>query len=410
MKENNLTITHPELCKQWHPTLNGKLSPEDFTAGSSKRIVWLLPYDDEKTGHHDFVWASTINNRTHGYGCPYLAPNPRAFAGFNDLGTLRPDIAREWHPYKNGNLKASDVTCKSNKRVWWLLPYDDPRTGKHFDFEWDEQINARVNNNLGCPYLTNHRVYPGFNDLGTLRPDIAKEWHPHKNGNLKASDVPCNYSKKVWWFLEMVDEKNGKVYQFEWENSPNNRMKGEKCPYLSGKKIYSGFNDFASMYPNLAKEWHPTLNGNLKPSDFTQMSGRKVWWLLNYYDERTQKHFEFVWEASIANRVKGRGCPYLENRKVWAGFNDLATLRPDIAQEWHLSKNKISPTDVVCGSTKKAFWICTEGHTWQATIYDRTTKNTGCPYCTGSNLEKFTYKILKDNNFEFIAEKKVNAP
>ena len=24
--------------------------------------------------------------------------------------------------------------------MWWFLPYDDPRTGKHFDFEWEDRI------------------------------------------------------------------------------------------------------------------------------------------------------------------------------------------------------------------------------------------------------------------------------
>lgn len=35
----------------------------------------------------------------------------------------------------------------NGKKVWWYLPYDDPKTGKHFDFEWEASISSRSNNN-----------------------------------------------------------------------------------------------------------------------------------------------------------------------------------------------------------------------------------------------------------------------
>jgi len=47
-----------------------------------------------------------------------------------------PELAKEWHPTKNGDLKPTDVTKGYDKKAWWLFPYDDLRTGKHFDFEW----------------------------------------------------------------------------------------------------------------------------------------------------------------------------------------------------------------------------------------------------------------------------------
>ena len=75
--------------------------------------------------------------------------------GVNDLATLYPELAKEWHPTKNGNLKPCDVTKGKVKKVWWLLPYDDPRTGKHFNFEWEATIGDRING-TGCPYLAKY--------------------------------------------------------------------------------------------------------------------------------------------------------------------------------------------------------------------------------------------------------------
>ena len=54
----------------------------------------------------------------------------RAIKGINDLETTCPDLAKEWHPTKNGDLKPTDVTSGTDKKGWWYLPYDDPVTGK----------------------------------------------------------------------------------------------------------------------------------------------------------------------------------------------------------------------------------------------------------------------------------------
>ena len=70
----------------------------------------------------------------------------------NNLATTNPKLASEWHPFKNRDLRPEDVTTKSNKKVWWLLPYDDPKTGKHFDFEWEATVSSR-SNGARCPYL-----------------------------------------------------------------------------------------------------------------------------------------------------------------------------------------------------------------------------------------------------------------
>ena len=64
--------------------------------------------------------------------------------GVNDLATLYPELAKEWHPTKNGVLTPNNIACGSNKKVWWLLLYDDPETGKHFDFEWEASIGNRI--------------------------------------------------------------------------------------------------------------------------------------------------------------------------------------------------------------------------------------------------------------------------
>ena len=107
----------------------------------------------------------------------------------NCLAKKYPVIASQWHPIKNENLTPIDVTAGSNKKVWWYLPYDDPETGKHFDFEWQATINNRIKQNQGCPYLLGGAVWKGYNDLATTHPELVKEWHPSKNGSSTPESV-----------------------------------------------------------------------------------------------------------------------------------------------------------------------------------------------------------------------------
>ena len=50
----------------------------------------------------------------------------------------------------------------------------------------------------GCPYCANRKVLPGFNDLSTVQPPVAKEWHESLNGALTPEMVTAGNHKKVW--------------------------------------------------------------------------------------------------------------------------------------------------------------------------------------------------------------------
>ena len=45
----------------------------------------------------------------------------------------------------------------------------------------------------------------------------------------------------------------------------------------------------SEKYPKLVKEWHPTKNGDLTPSDVTHGSNKKVWWVCNKNHDYEQK-------------------------------------------------------------------------------------------------------------------------
>ena len=105
----NLEVANPELAAEWHPTKNGDLIPRNVTPGSHRMAWWLCP-----KGHE---WEAMIYSRNSGVGCPYCAG--QAVCNDNCLETRNPDLAREWHPFRNGSLAPKDVTPMSHKKVWW---------------------------------------------------------------------------------------------------------------------------------------------------------------------------------------------------------------------------------------------------------------------------------------------------
>lgn len=63
----------------------------------------------------------------------------------------------------------------------------------------------------------------------------------------------------------------------------------------------------------------------------------------------------------------------------------MAVQNPDLAKEWHPSKNGLLiPNQVTPGSGKKVWWLCERGHEWEARVTDRS-NGTGCPYCHKEN-------------------------
>lgn len=126
----------------------------------------------------------------------------------------------------------------------------------------------------------------------------------------------------------------------------------------------------------LLKEWDATKNAPLTPEEVGAASPKKVWWTCE------KGHH---WKTAIAKRTrKQSGCPYCSGRVAIAGENDLLTLRPDIAAEWHPTKNgTLTPDQVKPGSKQKVWWICPESHEYQARIGYRCFKDSDCPYCAG---------------------------
>ena len=282
-------------------------------------------------------------------------------------------LLNEWDVDKNGTLTPDLIAHKSRKRIWWKCAQGH---------SWASVAYSRIGGN-GCPICSNKIVSPGVNDLATTHPHLAAQWHPEKNGSLTPQQVVYGSDRKVWWICEKGHE---------WISTVKNRTKGRSCPVCTNKVVISGANDLASHFPEIAAQWQKEKNGDLRPDQVSPGSNRSVWW------ECEKGHH---WRAAVAGRTqRDRGCPYCTSRYLLTGFNDLATLRPDVAKEWHPTLNgTLTSEQVTSKSNKSVWWQCADGHVWKAYICNRTAKQpTGCPVCAGN------ISAAKRRHYEKIAE------
>lgn len=350
--------SHPSIFEELHPTKNVGVDFSDFYENSGRKVWWKCKNNSKHT------WKQSITNRTRqGYGCPYCSG--RRTLPDDSFAKLFPVIASELHPSKNGDFDPFAVRSKSNIKLWWKCVNDH---------EWEQSIHDRVRSNGKCKICKKYE-----NSILHKFPEIAKEWHKEKNGTLRPIDVTQSSKVNVWW-------KCSKIPTHEWQMTIATRIRNKSvCPKCNNPSKLRGKLPTLDIYdPILSKQWHPTKNGNLTPAAVTPGMSKKVWWVCS-------KNNEHVWEASISNRVKGRGCPYCANFRV-TPENSLQIRFPEIASQWHPTKNTdLQLSEVTHGSKKKVWWQCQKEHSheWQTTVVSRTQRNIkDCPFCSKSRFYK----------------------
>ena len=476
---NDLQTANPSLSKEWHYENNQGLTPMDITSNSDKKVWWRC-----NEGHE---WQARIADRSKGNSCPYCA-GKKVLVGYNDLNTVNIELAKEWNYEKNNSLTPMDVTANSDKKVWWkcskghewaakiysrsngsgcpacssekhtsfpeyaMIYYlqkqglDVIHSSKKHGYELDiyipslkiaieydgyywhkDKVSLDLEKNRKCEndgiklyrireglsslndssidYVTqrNQKDFPKILEeilheiigvsvdidferdaiaIGSLReytdkeksvlfanPKLAKEWNYEMNGDLKPQNFTVSSQRKVWWRCQKGHN---------WQSTIANRSSGYGCPYCANQKVLKGYNDLQSANQTLAKDWSYKQNGKLLPDNFTANSHKKVWWIC---------HNGHEWQATIKNRNYGYGCPYCAGQKVLPGYNDLQSINPSLAKEWHYEKNiGLEPIQVTSKSHRKVWWKCCKGHEFRMAINERN-KERECPQCNKEKLK-----------------------
>lgn len=193
---------------------------------SSDRISWWTCPKCKS----DYDTVTKVRGR--GGNCPYCSGN--RINDTNSLLVIRPDIAIEWDYEKNMETSPKTIAPNNYRKVWWICP--------DCDSSYNSSPNKRVQGR-SCPYCAGVKVNH-TNSLASLNPSLAKEWHPTKNGKWTPDNVTCGSDYKAWWICESGHE---------WEIGVQQRNKAKSgCPYCSGHRVWTGFNDLWTTHAYLA--------------------------------------------------------------------------------------------------------------------------------------------------------------
>jgi hypothetical protein len=209
-----------------------------------------------------------------------------------------------------------------------------------------------------------------------IREELSVQWHPTKNGNLSPLDVTSGSTKKVWWKCPDCS--------FDWKCRINERTQFNKNPRYCPKctiintskqkrlRALENTGSLAKLFPEVAKEWHPTKNDDLTPDMITPTAHEKPWWKCEEGHE---------WQANLSNRAGNNTiCPYCAKKLPSKDYN-LKLLHPDIVKEWNYELNDKSPEHYTPSTKRKVWWNCKYDHPYEMQIQTRTRKGKmqSCP-------------------------------
>jgi hypothetical protein len=365
----SLKDKYPKIAEEFHPTKNGYFKPEDFSVSSRKTIWWLCKRNPQhefqnsvgnrvrfkqKCPHCSGSQTSSIqislyceikkifkdlklSDKSMGFEMDMFSPKYKLAVEVDGFRFHEKTFSRD---IKKDNLvKQKDINLirlreKGLKKISKnSISYTDYKI-RHYDYYLKLKINEilikikklinnkiidrKIDSYIKSKNLQNREEYLKINDrlpgpkpgnsLLEKHPNIAKEFHPKKNGIIKPDMISRASDAIVWWLCK----KNKK---HEWQTSIKSRTKLKDptgCPYCSG--VYADENtNIAKLYPNEVKQIYKDkiLNANIIPSKILEGSHLDVWWICT----NNKKHL-FKREVRGYLVLKQRDCPICKYKNI----------------------------------------------------------------------------------------------
>lgn len=358
---DSFSVKYPDLLKDWDYESNKGEDPSLLTSGSNITINWKCHICNSKWRQPLYVRVKLQNS------CKVCQIKEKSFA------LKFPKLLEEWDYTRNVDINPLHLTSGSNKKVWWNC--------KKCSHNYQAEVYRRATLKSDCSNC--RKRFKTQIPLSISHPELLLEWDFNNNTEFDPHKLTYGSNYNVSWKCS----KNH-IYRLQIVE----KVKGTKCPFCSGsildrkKSLY-----YAS--PLIAKEYDEE-NNEFSSKEISVGSNKIVNW-------RCENNHTF--RASVINRTKKNGtkCPYCVGR-LSTKDNNFAALHEDLLLQWDYGKNiNIDPTLLRSGSSRKFWWKCQNGHSWSAVLNSRTSKNHGCPYCSGILTPKEkSLAFLKPNFFE----------
>lgn len=190
---------HPTAFVEWHPTRNGRYS-DTIPLGSTKKFWWRCSKD------HNYIMNMDL--KLVGGTCPHCVE--RAVQSTPGERMVSVAVAQEWVDELNGGLKLHEAKTTGHYRYLWKC-----RNDHIFPMTFGARLEGR-----GCPYCSNRKVMPTFNDVRTRFPQISVDWDEERNGVGSREVLAAN--KRWWWTC---------TYGHTYEQTVIGRMASRGCKH-----------------------------------------------------------------------------------------------------------------------------------------------------------------------------------
>ena len=285
---NDIAFTNPEVAKEWDYEKNGKLLPQNVTAGSDKTVWWKC-----SQGHS---WRAKIFSRCRqGTGCPIC---------FSTLQRSFPEAAVYYYlSQKIEVLPNAKFDWLPNMEIDVYIPTQ--KIGVEYDGSaWHKDADKDLRKNTLC--------YEHGVRLIRIRepklPDIEGEsikLPSYSRSDLKSGILMLLSTLDIVADIDL-DRDEDAIRQLMNEQNVENSL--------------------GMRYSALLKEWDLEKNQNLSPYQISYSSARKVWW-------KCEKGHS--WKSAVYSRISGSGCPYcsgqkhakiicVENGKSYTSYSEVA--------------------------------------------------------------------------------------
>lgn len=343
------------LLSEWDYKKNLKelhLTPESVSYSSKTFVYWLTP---NNISYKQAVGKKTRNKNTwkSKFSTKVLVP------GYNDFATLCPNKAKEWDYEANAPLTPDKVKWGSGKKVWWICSI----CGK----KWQATIRDRMEGTAGCPTCKSKRStsFPEqalYFYIKKIFPDAINRCKTALDGKMEL-DI---YIPSIGYGIE-YDGLN-------WHNTPNQKKKDIKkyqlCKHKHIRLIRIVQHDWIPFEENSDIQFF--INKRPRDKQIENLIWQTIWHLCAIFKPLSWRKL-----TVDLNRDRGQILHYLTRVN-----NSLAELRPDIAKEWHPTKNgSLKPEMFSLHSNTSIWWKCSKcGHEWHTQINHRS-RGRGCPNC-----------------------------
>lgn len=278
---NDLETKKPEIKDEFDIKRNNIL-PSQIMPNSHTEYWWICKIDK------NHCWKAKASHRqpTKGFGeCPYCSGR-WAIPGINDVYSFAPELTKEIVIEK----------LPSNHTIETIKPTTSITFYCFFHSHYYKANLKRRKMGHGCIYCSGQKKKAGIDDITILFPKIVSEWDYQKN-TIEPFGLSSGSSKKYWFLCELKHSYS--------KSLRNKTLRKQNCPYClhkGGKKrVFKGFNDLESRFPEVSKEWDYIKN-TVTPDTVLPFSQKNFNWKC--------KKCLTEWKAKIVERTTGsKNCP-----------------------------------------------------------------------------------------------------